>query len=398
MVLPTLKGRDQVLDAMRGLAVLGILIANIASFATPDFGGMSPGNVKLTGLDLRLDALTTVFVTGKMRSMLAILFGIGVWLQYQKRSQIPGNWPGGYLKRSLWLALIGLCHGFFVWFGDILFFYAGMAIVTALFAPVEARVLKGTVTVAAILGFLGGLLLLGLLLSMPSRTGSHDEWPFTSLDMAAAFRQGTYLDQLKVRALLYLIVLAFYTVLGIATLPLFLLGLLFGRSGVLVHPSRHRRTRNAALGIGFGLGLPLNLLGMMKMNGRNEIDIFVEFVGGPILAVGYLMLGAVLVERGGARRITGALAKVGRVALTTYLSQSVLASIVFYSWGFGQFGRLSLAGQLGVVAGIWAVNLLFAHLWLRRFAMGPVEWLLRSLTEGKRLPNGRDPDSAFAGA
>jgi uncharacterized protein len=384
------------LDVMRGLAVLGILIANIASFATSDFGGMSGGNTNLTGLDLRLDALATVFVTGKMRSMLAILFGVGVWLQYQKRSRIPGSWPGGYLKRSLWLALIGLCHGFFVWFGDILFFYAGMATVTALFVGVDARVLKAIVGVAAILGLFGGAIFLGLVLSMPHQAGTHDAWPFTSLDMAAAFRTGTYLDQLKVRAVLYLIVSAFYALLGMATLPLFLLGLLFGRSGVLVRPSEHRRTRNAALWVGLGLGIPLNLLGMMKMDGRNEVDLFIEFVGGPILAVGYLMLGAVLVERGTARWITTALAKVGRVALTTYLSQSVLASIAFYSWGFGLFGRLSLAGQLGVVVGIWAVNLLFAHLWLRRFAMGPVEWLLRSLTEGKRLPNVRAPDAGLA--
>jgi uncharacterized protein len=102
------------------------------------------------------------------------------------------------------------------------------------------------------------------------------------------------------------------------------------------------------------------------------------------------MLGAMAVEKGVLISVFGAVANVGRMALTTYLGQSLLATVIFYSWGFGLFGRLDLVQQLGVVAGIWVANLVFAHLWLQRFAIGPVEWLLRSLTEGRRLPSRKE--------
>ncbi|MGV3617069.1 MAG: DUF418 domain-containing protein [Fimbriimonas sp.] len=397
MVLPTLRDRAHVLDFMRGFAVLGILIANISSFAMPDMGGMGGTQVKLHGLDRWLDAVATVLVTGKMRSMLAILFGVGVWLQYEKRSKVEGNWPGGYVKRSAWLGAIGLFHGIFIWFGDILFFYAGMAILTAFLVRISSENLKIIVGIGAGLALLCGAGIAGgisFLSADPSFSASSD----FDFDFSKAFVTGTYWDQLKVRLVMYAFVAIFLSLLGTAMLPLFLLGVIFGRSGVLVSPSKHPRTRYAALAIGFGAGIPLNLLGFLKLRGAPEIDIFIEFCGGPILAVGYLMLGAMLVERGALRRLTDALATVGRVALTTYLSQSVLATIVFYSWGLGLFGKLSLAGQLGVVAGIWVFNLIFAHWWVRRFTLGPVEWLLRSLTEGKRMPIRREKDPELAPA
>jgi uncharacterized protein len=392
MVLPTLRGRTHALDVMRGLAVLGILIANIPLFASADLGGMNGAPAKHVGLDLWLQTLITVFVSGKMRSMLAILFGVGLWLQYEKRSRVEGNWPGGYIKRSAWLGVIGLCHGFFIWFGDILFFYAVLAILTAFLARLSGTTLKAIIGVGIGTGFLCGGGLAGAMAFAPESNFNFD------FGAARAFASGSYLDQLQVRAMLYAFMQIFSVLLSMGLLSLFLLGVLFGRSGVLAHPSAHPITRDAALGVGFGLGLPLNALGFLGLAGRKDIGLFIEISAGPILAVGYLMLGAVLVERGVLRRVSDMLGTVGRVALTTYLSQSLLATIVFYSWGFGLFGKLSLAGQLGVVMGIWVFNLVFAHLWTRHFALGPVEWLLRSLTEGKRMPIRRAKDPELASA
>ena len=399
MVQPTLRDRTRALDVLRGFAVLGILIANMPSFASRDLGGMTGDSIKLHGLDLWLDTLATVFVSGKMRSLLAIVFGVGVWMQFQKRSKVEGNWPGGYIKRSLWLGAIGLCHGFFIWFGDILFFYAGMAIVTALLAPVDARILKAIIGGGIAISLLCGVGL-GVFIGMmaTSSNGGGGGNPFGSFDPGAAFGSGNYLDQLKVRAILYGIMFVFCAGLGVAMLPLFLLGVLFGRSGVLAKPSLHPKIRNAALLVGFGVGVPMNLVGLLKLRGNEGVELFIEFTGGPFLAVGYLMLGAMLVEQGVLTRVSDALATVGRMALTSYLSQSVLATCIFYSWGLGLFGRLSIAGQFGVVAIIWTINIAFAYFWQRRFAIGPVEWLLRSLTEGKRLPIRRVADPELAPA
>jgi len=399
VVLPTLQNRSRALDVLRGVAVLGILLANIPSFADPSLGGFL-GARNEQGIDRWIHAWTLVLVNGKFRSMLAVLFGVGVWLQYQKRSQVEGNWPWGYLKRSAWLAVFGLCHGIFIWFGDILFFYAGMAILTSFMVQLPARTLKGVIIGFAVLALLCGGGIAGSMVA--SGPASSDASPFGSLvrpeDISRVFATGSYLDQLAIRAILYAAVMLMLAFLVVPMLPLFLIGVLFARSGVLAQPSAHPRTRNAALGVGLGIGLPLNLLGLLNARGVQGLDILAEIVSGPILAIGYLMLIAVLLEKGRGARLAAVVSRVGQMSLTTYLSQSVLATFVFYSWGLGLFGKLSQIGQIGVVLAIWAVNLLFATWWLRRFPIGPMEWLLRSLTEGKRLPMSREKPAASPGA
>lgn len=379
MLSPTLRDRTQALDVMRGFAVLGILIANISSFATRNLGQSQAGHGRYTGLDLWLDAFATVLVTGKMRSILAILFGVGIWLQYQKRAKIAGNWPWGYLRRSLCLAVIGIFHGLFLWFGDILLFYAVMSVLTVLLVKADARILQAIIGVGFGIGFFAGMVSVALLSANPAM-GDSSFAAFTG-----AFEHGTYLDQFRARTTLYPVVFAMLCLQGVAMLPLFLLGVLFGRSGTLSHPSKHPRTRNFALAVGFGIGVPLNLLGLQKLRGYEFISVLMEFSAGPILAIGLLMGGAMIVERGVLVGVTQTFAKVGRLALTTYVSQSILASLVFYSWGLGLIGSVSFAQQLLIVGAIWSVNILFAHLWLRRYPLGPAEWLLRSLTEGRRL-------------
>jgi uncharacterized protein len=381
MVSPTLRDRIPALDVLRGFAVLGILIANIPFFASLDFAGMGAGRARYSGVDLWLETLTTVFVAGKMRSTLAILFGIGVWLQYQKRSQIEGNWPGGYLRRSLCLAVIGIFHGLFLWHGDILFFYAGMSVLTALLVKVNEVALKTIIGIGFGLSLIIGV---GFVLLLNAFPMANDP---ALAAYGVPFVSGTYLDQVKARLFLYPVTTLILFFQAGAMLPLFLLGALWGKSGVLANPSKYPNARKAALGVGFGIGLPLNLLGFLKLKGNENIGVLMEFSGGPVMAIGIVMLGAIIVERGGLTLVTKNLAKVGRVALTTYLSQSLLASLVCYSWGFGLIGRVTYTQQLEIVAGIWVMNILFARLWLRRYAMGPVEWLLRSLTERSRLSN-----------
>jgi uncharacterized protein len=111
-----------------------------------------------------------------------------------------------------------------------------------------------------------------------------------------------------------------------------------------------------------------------------------ECVFGPTLAIGYLTSIAMAVEAGLLKAIGKALANVGRVALSCYIMQSLLCTTLFYSWGFGLFNRLNAVQNLGVACGVALINVVFAALWLRWFAIGPLEWLWRSLVEGQRLP------------
>jgi uncharacterized protein len=203
-VLPTVRDRNHTLDVLRGIAVLGILLANIGSFAAADLGGIG-GMSSFQGTEKLLDTLMLVFVNGKFRSMLAILFGIGVWMQYQKRSQVEGNWPGGYIKRSIWLGVIGLCHGLFIWFGDILFFYSGMAIVTALLVKVDSRILRAIIWSGVVINLLCSAGLAAAMAISPAAASESSGFFWSEQDLRNAFQSGTYLQQFHIRAGLFAI-------------------------------------------------------------------------------------------------------------------------------------------------------------------------------------------------
>jgi uncharacterized protein len=390
-VRPTISGRIAVYDLIRGVAILGILLANIPYFAGPAFSREFGGGETLAGWEAALESVRVAFVSGKFRPMLAILFGIGIWLQYRTRSQIPGNWPGGYLKRMMFLALFGLVHGFLIWFGDILFLYSMVAFIVCLFAGFSDRVLWWIFGFIVSLALLFGLGIAGLAAVMPKELlegPGLEQMGITVAREIAVFRTGSYLDQLGFRALAFAISAASMAVYVPFLGGIFVFGLLLGRHGVLAAPENHPKWTKWMLGIGFGLGLPLNLLAFAPLppGGLFIMRQAVEIGFGAIFAAGILMVLALWSRSGFLATVQSAIAKVGRTAFSNYILQSLLCSALFYSWGFGLFGKLDRAAELMAVPAIWAVNLIFAHFWLKKYTMGPLEWLWRSLTEGKKQP------------
>lgn len=398
---PTTSGRIVALDVLRGVAVLGILLANISYFAHPmgeEAFGMRAD--PLTGADATVAGMTLAFVTAKFRSMLAVLFGVGLYLQFQKRSQVAGNWPGGYLKRMLWLGVFGLFHGFFLWYGDILFLYSLIGFVACFFAAASERVIRWVIGVLGAGAVFGGIALMAIFLALGNLPAEDDGLSkfFSAERELQIYAEGSYLDQLGFRSIQFALFSVSQVFWCPAILPLFLIGILLGRSGALARPSSQPKTRVWMLGIGIGLGLPLNLLGLRLGGSENLLaySMLWELALGPILAIGYLMAIAMWVESGRLAWLQWALAQVGRVALTCYLMQTLLCTFFFYSWGLGFFGRLTTSETLWVVAAVWALNVAFAIGWLRKFSIGPVEWLWRSLTEGRRIAWRHDPAPAMA--
>jgi len=385
-VLPTTSNRILVLDVLRGVAVLGILLANIAAFSSPMLKSMpapKPG-------DFPYFSLETALVAGKFRGMLALLFGAGMYLQFAKRRGVEGNWPGGYVKRSLLLAAIGFVHMLFIWPGDILFLYAGTSLAVMWMVGWTIDKKRVVIGVGAGIALFLGLLMVGLLFLMSTKQGQSLLGGSGGMveSEAKVFSSGTYLSQLGFRAVAAISLVFSYPFILPTLGTLFLLGARLSELGVLAKPSAHTKTVRQMLWIGLGIGLPLNLgvgAGIFFTH-NTAFASFSEFFAGGVLAIGYLALGAIAVEKEWLKPVQKALANVGRFALTCYLLQSVICTTIFYSWGFRLYGKLSSGQLLIVVLGVWIAVLAFANLWRIWFDMGPVECLWRSATEKQWLP------------
>jgi len=382
-VSPTVTDRVMVYDVLRGIAIVGILFANITYFGLPRIAENLGPVQALSGPDLAVDQITILLVNGKFRSMLAVLFGIGIWLQYQKRSPVPGNWPGGYLKRTALLGAIGLAHGIFLWYGDILLTYALATGVASLAVKWADGQLKKLVAISFGLAVLASLAMMAI--------GEPEKVSGSQLSEMArelkVFSTGSYFDQLSMRAVEFE-----HSLTGIILFLPFLLGLMFfgillARHGVLRHPDSQRGVIRRMIGVGFCLGLPLCGIAAALQTTRWSEGLYVstELLFGPLFAVGILALVALATEKKWMLPFQIVLARVGQMALSNYLFQTVVATAFFYSWGFGWFGKMDRLTLVGVAIAISALQLVLSTVWLRFYSMGPVEWLWRSLAEGRRF-------------
>lgn len=363
--------REPILDVLRGFAILGILVVNMEVMRSSgwleqlDSGAIiaQPGPWdRIAGFAIGWLA------AGKFLSSLAILFGMGAAI-IAMRSLRASESPRPLLaRRYLCLMPLGIAH-MFVFPGDILFLYGATGL--ALLPFVAVRPL--TALCWSILLF-----------------AAYNALDF-SIFMSAALAADRLRDVLAEHATqaLYLQPLQFVVLPWI--LALFLFGYAVARAGLATDLAAHRTMLRRGAWLGLAIGLPANFAlgfsgplpgwGPVSPNEPAWLTAWTTVgltIGTPVLAVGYLSaLSLICLRRGTLDR----LAAVGRMALTAYLLESVLAVIVFR--GFGLYDRLTTASALIVVAGIWAALLIVCPLWLRRFRMGPVEWLWRSLAYGR---------------
>lgn len=404
--MTAVRSRILSLDALRGLAILAILLANISAFAEPYVSYLMSQPTLPKDQEWAF-VIREFLVSGKFRSMLAMMFGAGLYLlyaswtrdyarldgesDYDYKQRIKAVWPGPYVRRMGWLAAIGAVHGIFLWYGDILFVYAITGMVVSAMVHMKEKVMLGLAAGAWFLTLMVGMgMALLELVSGPSSSAWLKDVPggiyLTAAGETQIFQTGPYWQQLVYRLVFFVLNLFNLPLLLPAVIGLFLTGLWMAKKGILQRPSEHRREVAWLLGIGLGIGLPLNFLPVLlyMTTGGMWLTMAVEMGFAPVLALGYLVLGAILVEK--LVFLAKGLATIGRVALSVYLLQTVLATSIFYSFGGGLFGKLNWQQQLMAVGAIWAVCILFAWAWQLRFQIGPVEWAWRSLAERRKRP------------
>ena len=377
---PTPAARVPALDILRGLAILGVLGTNIWVFAAAG----TPLVEALVQTRITLQSVFEVFSNGKFLSLLSILFGAGIAIQYEAARRHGRAWPGRYLWRSTLLFLEGLLHFTLLFEGDVLMGYAVATVIVAFLLSRGGRAIPWAMGLAAALH----LLLIAALTAVVGLAASGDWGADSGVDTyATLLLTNDYLGQVAFR-LNNMLVLRAEPILALPyTLLLFLLGVQLYRSGVFVVGEAGTRAQRALLGWGLGLGLPLNALALLPaaapglLSDPGEVLLFLALRYGcsALLALGYIGLVLWLLRHGGLSWLFLRVSAVGRTSRSTYVSQSVLLSLIFYGWGLGLGSQLSDGQIAALFVGLASVQLWVAHLWVTRWGGGPLERLRKRL-------------------
>ncbi|HBQ0480677.1 TPA: DUF418 family protein [Klebsiella pneumoniae] len=370
--------RNVTLDFVRGVAILGILLLNISAFGLPKAAYLNPawsGSASLS--DAWTWALLDLLAQVKFLTLFALLFGAGLQLLLPRGKR----W---IQSRLTLLALLGFIHGLFFWDGDILLAYALVGLVSWRMVR-EAHHVKSLFNTGVVL-YLTGIAVL-VLLGMISGTAANRSWApdASNLQYEQYWKLHGGMEAVSNRAdMLSDNLLALGAQYGWQLAGMMLMGAALMRSGWLKgqFSLRHyRRTGALLVAAGMAVNLPAIFAQWYLAWDYRWCAFLLQApreLSAPLQAIGYAALAWGYWPQLCRFRLVGAIACVGRMALTNYLLQTLICTTLFYHLGlFMRFDRLQL---LAFVPPIWAVNLLVSSLWLRRFRQGPVEWLWRQLT------------------
>ncbi|HEY0503209.1 MAG TPA: DUF418 domain-containing protein [Lysobacter sp.] len=397
---PLAAARLQMLDVLRGFALLGILLMNVEYFGRPlaDMGaGIDPNQ---PALDYALSWLVYVFVQGKFWILFSLLFGMGFALMDERARNAGADFRVIHLRRSAALLAIGLAHALLVWAGDILVSYAIGAFVLLWFRDASPRSQGGwgaALYGVPALGLVGLALLWLALESSGVSTADPDAVAQQAREAAeraaetAAYAHGSWWDGTRMRARYFVRHASEMAVFETFALGAFLVGAWLLRSGAIARPWEHARLYRTLRRVALPAGVVLALLSTavsvrfdwVHDGARSMLAMALMLVASPLLSLGYLALlvGALQTARGA--RMLAPLAPAGRMALTNYLVQSIVGTLLFYGFGLGLWGQVPRRWQLLGALVLFALQVAASRWWLARFRFGPMEWLWRACTYGR---------------
>lgn len=411
------------LDIIRGVALFGILLMNITDFGLPYaysdpsvYGGAE-------GANLWAWITTSMVFEGTQRGLFSILFGAGIILLTQRIEARGGDAADVFFRRNLWLIVFGIVHGFLLlWTGEILFYYGATALVVFAFRKAAPKTL---IAIAV-----GGLLFnaawnqLDVYNAVKKQAAAQEAQAvkagggeLTRAQTAALGAWQEVLDDLKPDAAKiqdkleakrgsYLTVVAHQAPIlthyqswwlyryFFDLFSMMLIGMAIFKLGLL-HVGHPRGVYVWMVALGYGIGLAVNYFELRHVLGANfdvvaMMNVGVSYdVGRVAMTTGHLGLLMLFCNSGVLRWLQRRLAAVGQMALTSYVTHSIVCALVFGGFGLGLYGRLQRHELYYLVVAIWVVQLVISPIWLARYQFGPLEWLWRSLTYGRRQPMGR---------
>ncbi|GAB5348178.1 DUF418 domain-containing protein [Alteriqipengyuania sp. 357] len=408
------------LDFIRGIAVMGILAANIVAFGQPMVAYMWPEGF-LTPHGETSDQLWVaqfVLVDGKMRGLFTLLFGAGMIL-FLERAWERGRGRWLQFRRLLWLLAFGLIHFFFIWKGDILTLYALCGIVCLLFVKWKPGTMMGVGITFYLVGAAIFTAMAGFFYWVMAQDGA-EIMAQSNPEMESAEQVRAQFGEMKVHGVTdgqvetpliqagdyfgwvqhnlhehWADQLSGLFVSGFETIPLILIGMALYRYGLFDgRISAKKQAIWGAIGVAVGLAGSL-LIGMWALEqGLGYYATFLAFVGTSAFVRLPFVIGLAALLALWGPRATGWLGSrvsaAGRMAFSNYLGTSILMLFVFHGFALGLFGELTRPQLYLVMLAAWALMLIWSKAWLSAFRFGPLEWLWRCLTYGKLFPIRRE--------
>ena len=391
--------RIQSIDLLRGIAILGILIMNIQSFAMPSAAYNNPlAFGDLTGLNKMTWILSHLFADQKFMSIFSILFGAGIILITEKKELFTGSSLKLHYTRNLILLLIGLLHAHLIWYGDILVAYALCSFIVYPLRKLSPRkLLISGLLIVSVPSFLNGFFQFSLPFMPASELQDlRLDWAPTNelIEQEITAFTGSISSQIKINSqqALFLETFVFLIQFLWRAGGLMLVGMALFRWGVL----SAERSRSFYLKSAFYsliVGFPIVIYGIymnFTMNWDFQYSMFTgnqfNYWGSLFIAYGYISLIMVFAQSDNYNTIKKRLASIGQMALTNYILHSFIGMLIFFGIGFGLFGKIDRSLQILIVGIIWIFQYLASEKWLNSYKFGPLEWVWRSLTYGKKQP------------
>ncbi|MFC5579148.1 DUF418 domain-containing protein [Lysobacter niabensis] len=384
--------RIELIDALRGFALAGVLLANLDPLSLYYFlDEAARAHLPTAGFDAWAVYATNLLVAGKFITLFSLLFGLSFSVQLE-RAQAKGAGLAPYLRRIAVLLLIGFLHTYLLWWGDILLVYALLAVALIAFLHVPDRWLLITGLVLALSWPLAKPLIEGL--RPPGLAGEAQMYAaslaaFSSSSVADAFTQNIAFANWNRWASWGVLPFVFAD---------FLLGYWAGRKRLLHDPLAHAALLRTLVLVGGLAGLVASIVAprfeassAAEGVGTLALQVVLQRLGPLGLGCAYAAGFALLFQRPAWQRWLRWLAPVGRMALTNYLIQTPVCLALFYGTGLGLGQAGGYPARYLAWAAIFAAQIAFSHWWLARFRFGPVEWVWRSATYGRAQLLRREP-------
>lgn len=378
-----MKGRIHAIDGIRGFSLFGILSANLLIFQYGLWGTMEISLFELSSYDKWMHSFIQIVIEGSFMPIFTFLFGYSMIIMTNNFENRGLGVKRHLFRRSIFLIVLGILHGIYIWEGDILLPYG---ILMLLLLPFARRSAKAILLWAIVLWTIF-VVLIGIGGSLEENiTGFEDsESLYAYVEKTKIiYGTGTYQEIMDFRnneevdILNGVDILMAMLFLPFMMLPMFLMGMYAGKKKWFMNIDGCSQRLGLLAGTLIFIGIAGKSLHILTQ--LLWLSDLVFFIGTYSLSFGYICLIAYIYHQVALRKNMKYFEAVGKMSLTNYILQSVICTIIFYGYGFGWFGKLGVTTAFLIGIGIFIGQMILSYLYFKVFNTGPLEHLARMWT------------------